>query len=115
MEQDFSRPQGRAFGEQHFWISSLVTYILFKGAVGAISFTTDMWSSKKRESYLCLTAHWLAYGRKDTQEDLQLRSAVIAFHRFTGRHTGENMGRTILQLLARAGIEKLTSVCKFQL
>lgn len=70
-----------------------------------------MWSSKSRESYLCLTAHWLAYAQKVAKEDLQLRSAIIAFHRFVGHHTGINIANTILQLLARVGIEKLTPVC----
>ena len=82
--------------------------VMPKGAAGAPSFTTDMWSSKKRDSYLCLTTHWLAYAKKDSQEGLQLQSAVIRFHQFVGRHTGVNIANIILQLLARVGIQKLT-------
>ncbi len=82
--------------------------VMPKGAAGVPSFTTDMWSSKNRDSYLCITAHWLVYVKKDLQEGLQLRSAVIAFHRFVGHHTGVNIANTILQLLAQVGIPKLT-------
>ncbi|KAH7904065.1 hypothetical protein BJ138DRAFT_1019655, partial [Hygrophoropsis aurantiaca] len=71
-------------------------------ALGDISFTADIWSDKKRGSYLGMTAHWIA--EDPITGTLTLRSALIAFHRLRGNHTGKSIAKTIVYLLDRAGV-----------
>jgi hypothetical protein len=72
-------------------------------AVGAPSFTTDIWSNKRRQSYLCITVHWVA-SNKPNNEGLVLKSSLLAFHPLYGKHTGKAIARVIYSLLKRAGI-----------
>jgi hypothetical protein len=39
----------------------------------------DAWSDQNRRSYLAITAHWI--GRVGGTTSLQLKAALIAFHR----------------------------------
>ena len=57
-----------------------------------VSFTTDMWTGPDHESYICLTAHWLA-------PDWQLQHALLDIFLCTDRHTGENLVEWIQQVL----------------
>ena len=57
-----------------------------------VSFTTDMWTGPDHESYICLTAHWLA-------PDWQLQHALLDIFLCTDRHTGENLVEWIKQVL----------------
>ena len=57
-----------------------------------LSFTTDMWTGPDHESYICITAHWLA-------PDWQLHHALLDILLCTDRHTGENMVEWIKQVL----------------
>jgi hypothetical protein len=50
-----------------------------QGALGNVSFTTDIWSSDTRKPYLAVTAHWIA-GNSEMLSDLNMKSALIAFH-----------------------------------
>jgi len=74
-------------------------------AVGKVSFTADLWSDKNLRSYLCITAHWIARNKRSSQ--LELKTALIAFHNVTGKHDGANLAAVVLQLLDRAGITAL--------
>ena len=87
-------------------ISLIVSLNCAQNAVGDISFTADIWSSDAQWPYLALTAHWIAKDSKTAS--LSLHSALIAFHRFHGNHTGESLGCTILYLLDRTGITTKT-------
>ena len=49
-----------------------------------------------------MTAHWIAENEKT--RSLELKAALIAFHRITGNHTGKSLARTVLYLLNWAGI-----------
>jgi hypothetical protein len=53
-----------------------------------------------------MTAHWIAENLdvENCLRSLQLKVALIAFHRIRGRHTGKSLARTVLYLLDRAGI-----------
>lgn len=70
--------------------------------MGDISFTLDLWSDKNRRSYLAITAHWVA--KHSDTDALRLKTALIAFHRFYGKHDGESLANTVLALLDRAGV-----------
>jgi hypothetical protein len=74
-------------------------------AVGKVSFTADLWSDKNLRSYICITAHWIARNKRSKQ--LELKTALIAFHNVTGKHDGANLAAVVLQLLDRAGITAL--------
>lgn len=62
----------------------------------------DIWSDHNRRSYLAITAHWIAMTLGTTA--LELKAALIAFHRLRGDHDGESLAEVVLQLLDRAGI-----------
>ena len=62
----------------------------------------DIWSDHNRRSYLAITAHWIAMIHGTTA--LELKAALIAFHRLCGDHDGESLAEVVLQLLDRAGI-----------
>lgn len=67
-----------------------------------MSFTMDAWSDQNRRSYLAITAHWIGHVAGTTA--LQLKAALIAFHRLQGGHDGKSLGRVVVGLLDRVGI-----------
>ncbi|KAF9230026.1 hypothetical protein BU15DRAFT_57676, partial [Melanogaster broomeanus] len=69
---------------------------------GTISFTADIWGDRSLQPYLALTAHWIAGDEKTG--GLELKSALIGFHRVRGNHTGLVLARAILYLLDRAEV-----------
>ena len=71
-------------------------------AVRQISSTMDIWSDNNLWPYMALTAHWIA--RVTGTSSLQLKVALIMFHRLRGNHNDETLAATVLQLLDRAGI-----------
>jgi hypothetical protein len=87
-----------------YFILYCISFFLFssQAAVGRISFTMDIWSDQNRDSYLAMTAHWIA--RHNGTDALQFKTALVAFHRLHGRHDGKTIARTVLHLLDRAGI-----------
>jgi len=46
--------------------------------MGRVSITADTWSDQSSNSYLAVTAHWVA--AVEGTSALQLKSALIAFH-----------------------------------
>ena len=74
-----------------------------QSAVGALSFTTDIWSNKRRQSYLCITVHWVAYNKPNNQ-GLILKSSLLAFHPLHGKHSGKAIAEVIYSLLERADV-----------
>lgn len=49
-----------------------------------------------------MTVHWIAENEKT--RSLELKTALIAFYRIKGSHTGRSLAQTVLYLLDRAGI-----------
>jgi hypothetical protein len=49
-----------------------------------------------------MTAHWVA--KVEGTSSLELKTALIAFHRLRGRHDGKTLAETVLRLLDRAQI-----------
>jgi hypothetical protein len=43
-------------------------------------------------------------GKNKTTEELQLNSALLAFHRVKGTHDGERLARIALNITNRAGV-----------
>lgn len=70
--------------------------------MGQISFTIDAWSDQNRQSYLAITAHWIA--QHTGSGALKLKTALIAFHRVRGRHDGLSLAEVVLKLLDRADV-----------
>jgi hypothetical protein len=75
-----------------------------QNSVGALQFTTDIWSDRRRQSYICVTVHWLAYERPTEKQNLALKSSLLAFHPITGNHTGRRIAEVVFKLLQRAGV-----------
>lgn len=61
-----------------------------------------MWSSDNLNSYIAVTAHWIAQDEKTGP--LSMRTALIAFRHVLGEHTGEALGRLFLEILGDAKI-----------
>jgi hypothetical protein len=75
---------------------------ILQDAAGRISFTADIWSDSNRRGYLAITSHWIA--RDKATQRLELKRALLAFHRLHGSHDGKSMAEAALHLLDRAGI-----------
>lgn len=86
---------------------------LLQNAAGRISFTTDIWSDQNRQPYLAITAHWIS--KSEGSPSLQLKTALIAFHRLRGGHDGKTLAKTVVELLDRAGITVKVSKLNGQL
>ena len=69
-----------------------------------MSFTTDAWSDPDLVSFLGATAHPTVRGASDNQ--LILRSGLLAFRNIKGSHTGENLARVFYKIIKDAGVEQ---------
>jgi hypothetical protein len=79
--------------------------------MGRISLTMDTWSDQRLQPYLAVTAHWIA--SVEGTSALQLKAALIAFHRLRQDHSGKTLGRTLIHILDRAGITvKVSWICQ---
>jgi hypothetical protein len=83
-------------------IRLLHTNPLIQKAAGEISVTADMWSDQNHQSYLAMTAHWIA--KVDETTALNPKVALIVFHHVLGTHDGKSLAKIVLQLLDRAEI-----------
>lgn len=70
--------------------------------MGQVSFTADIWTDQCSRSYLALTAHWIAKVERTTS--LELKTALIAFHRLPGKHDGKAIAEAVIALLDRARV-----------
>jgi hypothetical protein len=84
---------------------------LIQAAIGQISFTMDIWSDQNRQPYLAITAHWIA--KITGTNSLQLKVALIVFHRLRGNHDGETLAEAVLDLLDRAGVTVKVRLLRF--
>jgi hypothetical protein len=75
--------------------------------MGVINFTADIWSSGVLRPYFAITGHWIAM----IDGALKLKSALLAFHRLRGAHTGKRLAQITRHLLNRVGIIELKKVC----
>ena len=71
-------------------------------SVDSLAVTTDLWSDRKLNSYMCLTGHFL-------NGDSKLTSTVLSFKAFHERHTGEQIGYTIKKELKRLQVYEKTN------
>jgi hypothetical protein len=109
----FPTAQAETIGTSPLTVACTITDLHIQQALGRISFTTDIWSDNNRRPYLAITAHWI--GKVHGTDSLELKVALIAFHRLRGRHDGKSLARTVLQLLDRAGITvKVSAECDRQ-
>ncbi|KIK22926.1 hypothetical protein PISMIDRAFT_47140, partial [Pisolithus microcarpus 441] len=73
---------------QHWQECFMHLRVELKVAVGAISFTADMWSADKLDSYFVMTAHWIGHelGNAPCSSQLAMKAALIAFHYLPTSH-----------------------------
>jgi hypothetical protein len=83
-------------------IKLLHTNPLIQKAASEISVTADIWSDQNRQSYLAMTAHWIA--KVDETTALNPKVALVAFHHVLSTHNGKLLAKIVLQLLNRAEI-----------
>ena len=69
---------------------------------GRVSFTSDLWTSVKREGYMCVTAHYI-------DRNWKLNSKILTFCALPPPHTGMNVALQLLESLKEWGIEKRCS------
>ncbi|CAF4375234.1 unnamed protein product, partial [Rotaria magnacalcarata] len=62
--------------------------------IDTLGVTTDLWSDKKMNSYMCLTGHYI-------NSDSKLQYKVLSFTAFPERHTGDQISYTIKKELKR--------------
>lgn len=78
-------------------------HVELQKSAGQISFTSDLWTDKNMRSHLAVTAHWISESNQGDPSGT-LRTALIAFHRISGRHTGQNLANVMMGVLDRAKI-----------
>ncbi|KAG2356415.1 hypothetical protein BDR07DRAFT_1300624 [Suillus spraguei] len=66
-----------------------------KKALGCISHTTDLWSDPNLDSFMALTAHFMAHDLKGV---LVFKTHLVAVHFITGAHTGAHLGQEFLKI-----------------
>ncbi|XP_056850660.1 zinc finger BED domain-containing protein RICESLEEPER 2-like [Raphanus sativus] len=66
---------------------------------GRVSLTSDLWTSIKREGYMCVTAHYI-------DRNWKLNSKIITFCALAPPHTGMNVAMQLLESMKEWGIEK---------
>jgi len=89
-------------------IPDISAYCKYQDALGRVSLTSDMWSDLNRRSFMAVTAHWVAKGRTN---QLELRSALIAFREVDGSHSGENLGQVLFEIIQDVGIAHRVCIC----
>jgi len=91
-------------------LSHFFSFFFIQAALGQVSFTMDMWSDQLHRPYLAMTAHWIA--EAEGASGLELKSALIAFHRMRENHSGNKLAKTVIYLLDRAGVTmKVRQLC----
>ena len=60
--------------------------------------TTDMWTSRTCEPYMCLTVHFI--------EDWEMKTACLQTSYFPDNHTGENIAEALQDALASWGLNE---------
>ena len=66
--------------------------------------TTDAWSDPDLVSFLGATAHFIVRDRPENQ--LILKSGLLAFWHVRGSHTSENLACIFYNIIKEAGIER---------
>jgi len=87
------------------------TYCMYQDALGRVSLTSDLWSDPNQWSFMAVPAHWMAKGRTN---QLELRSALVAFREVDGSHTGDNLGQVLFDIIQDIRItHKVRMHCSF--
>ena len=68
-------------------------------SVSKVAFTLDGWTSPYQDSFLAVTAHFM-----DSQ--WQLRDVTLGFEPLKGKHTGECLMKTFIDVLRRFGLQR---------
>ncbi|KAI6101866.1 hypothetical protein F5141DRAFT_1218057 [Pisolithus sp. B1] len=96
---------------QHWQECFMQLRVELKRAVGVISFTADVWSADKLDSYLAMTAHWIGHelGNALHSSQLTMKAALITFHYLPTLHMGKELAKTILHLIdcAKIPVDKI--------
>ncbi|XP_022558100.2 zinc finger BED domain-containing protein RICESLEEPER 2-like [Brassica napus] len=66
---------------------------------GRVSFTSDLWTSLKREGYMCVTAHYI-------DRNWKLNSKILSFSALPPPHNGMSVAIHLLESLKEWGLEK---------
>ncbi|KAI4830100.1 hypothetical protein KUCAC02_001753 [Chaenocephalus aceratus] len=67
-----------------------------------VSVTVDIWSDRRMRGFLGVTAHWIDLNN----DNLQMRSQLLACNRFKGSHTGERICEEFEQICEQYQIKK---------
>ncbi|KIK13773.1 hypothetical protein PISMIDRAFT_78761, partial [Pisolithus microcarpus 441] len=75
---------------QHWQECFMQLKVELKVAVRVISFTADVWSTDKLDSYLAMMAHWIRHllGSALHSSQLTMKAALITFHYLPTSHMG---------------------------
>ncbi|KAI6046648.1 hypothetical protein EDC04DRAFT_2597783 [Pisolithus marmoratus] len=90
-----------------FIVSNDQLRVELKRAIGVISFTADIWSTDKLDSYLAMMAHWIGHelgGAQPHSGQLAMKATLITFHCLPTSHMGKEIAKAILHLINHAEI-----------
>ncbi|GJJ10160.1 hypothetical protein Clacol_004386 [Clathrus columnatus] len=77
-----------------------------KGSEGKILLTSDLWDDKSMKAYAGVMAHYAVQIKSGTcgKGDLILQASLIGFLPIPGKHRGQDIARSLLFVMDRAGI-----------
>ncbi|KAF5309470.1 hypothetical protein D9619_012446 [Psilocybe cf. subviscida] len=78
-----------------------------KNSLGRVAFTSDVWSRQMMESYMAITAHFIA---KSVSNILTLETRLVAFRPLRGSHTGVNLANEFLTVLKEIQCISMTTL-----
>lgn len=72
--------------------------------VSALALTTDFWSDRKNNCFMCLTGHWI-------DKEMNMQSSILHFQTYDDRHLASKIGAEVKVRLRDLGIEeKISSI-----
>ncbi|KAI6041936.1 hypothetical protein EDC04DRAFT_2601246 [Pisolithus marmoratus] len=89
----------------NFIVSNDQVRLELKRAIGVISFTADIWSADKLDSYLVMMAHWIRHesgGMQPHSGQLTMKATLITFHCLPTSHMGKEIAKAPLHLIDHA-------------
>ena len=72
--------------------------------INSLALTTDFWTDRKNNSFMCLTGHWI-------DSNMNFQSSIIHFQLFCDRHVASNIAAEVKGRLHHLNIEdKISSI-----
>jgi hypothetical protein len=77
-----------------------------------VSIVYDGWSSKRRRPFSSVSIQYI-HSPPDDPHDWSLKNHLLAFNQTVGRHTGMMVGKDLVSVIEKFGLERKVSLISF--